>query len=610
MNRRERKAAASVARQASGVAGKLAALCDTGLGHLRAKRFLDAQLCCRQALEIDSGCAAALHLMSLLSLQAGQTELAAEWAARAVRQDPKLQYQVTLAIVLVFLRRFAEAFEAFDRATELKPDSVELWKSRGEILLALKRPSEALASFQRALALDSHHFQAAFNSGILLHDEGRLEEALSCFSLCDRLKPNHAPTLRSRARALSALMRFDEALADNLRAHALEPDDAINCNNIGGLLQSLHRDEEALPWLDKALSLKPDHVDALRNKAVWLRDHRRFDEAFAIYERLKVLDPGNARTAWNLSHLQLLTGDFESGWANREARWRVSGLSLARFAPPQPIWLGKQPIDGKTLLIHFDEGLGDTIQFARYVPLLAERGARVILVVPEALRALLSGLSGVAECLAMSSETLPAFDMYCPLSSLPLAFATTLATIPAATSYLPLPAASRVKIWDDRLGSRDRLRVGLVWSGNPKHKNDHNRSLPLHALSPLLNCDATFVSLQKDPRAEDRAVLRERPTIVDPSAQLTDFAETAALISCLDLVITVDTSVAHLAAALGSPSWILLPYTPDYRWLLDRDDSPWYPTVRLFRQTESRDYARVIDRVRSELTARIAAWPG
>jgi hypothetical protein len=197
--------------------------------------------------------------------------------------------------------------------------------------------------------------------------------------------------------------------------------------------------------------------------------------------------------------------------------------------------------------------------------------------------------------------------MYCPVSSLPLAFGTRLETIPSATPYLPAPAEARLQAWEDRLGPHDKLRVGLVWSGNPRHDNDHNRSIPLRMLTRILDVDATFVSLQKDPRPDDRATLLERTEIVDLTDRLTDFAETAALASRLDLVITVDTSIAHLAGALGRPTWVLLPYMPDYRWLLDRDDSPWYPTVRLFRQTATRDYASVLDSVRTELLATVSA---
>jgi hypothetical protein len=299
-------------------------------------------------------------------------------------------------------------------------------------------------------------------------------------------------------------------------------------------------------------------------------------------------------------------GDFEAGWPRREARWnsKLCPDIYPKFS--EPIWLGKEPVEGKTVLVHVDEGLGDTIQFVRYVPMLAARGARVILVVAKALHALLSGFPGASECL-MVADKLPPFDMHCPICSLPLAFGTRLDTIPSATSYLPTPPPERRKAWEGRLGPRNRLRIGLVWSGSPKHANDLNRSLSLQTLSCILDVEATFISLQKDPRPADKAVLEQRPDIVDLADHLADFAETAALVSCLDLVITVDTSVAHLAGALGCPTWILLPYVPDYRWMLDRDDSPWYSSVRLFRQSVTRDYQSVLHGVRGELLALIAS---
>jgi ADP-heptose:LPS heptosyltransferase len=272
------------------------------------------------------------------------------------------------------------------------------------------------------------------------------------------------------------------------------------------------------------------------------------------------------------------------------------------------MWLGDGPIEGKTILVFADEGLGDTIQFARYIPMLAARGARVMLWVDAPLLSLLSGLSGVFRLLK-SSDPLPDFDLHCPLCSLPLAFRTRLETIPPDV-YLPRPAEAQIQAWENRLqtslGPRIRPRVGLAWSGNPNHTDDHIRSVQLQKLLGLLDLDVAFVSLQKDPRPDDRAHL-EQTGIVDLTAHLTDFSETAALMSCLDLVITVDTSVAHLASALGRPTWILLPYTPDWRWLLGRDDSPWYASVRLFRQDERRDYAPVIERVREALQARLSA---
>jgi hypothetical protein len=278
---------------------------------------------------------------------------------------------------------------------------------------------------------------------------------------------------------------------------------------------------------------------------------------------------------------------------------------------PQPVWRGDVDIKGKTILVLEDEGLGDTIQFARYIPMLAARGARVILRVGDPLHPLLSGLPDVAECIPKSVPTIPAFDLHCPICSLPLAFGTRLDTIPAAIPYLPAPAESLVLAWEDRLenrlGPRKGLRVGLVWSGRRTHLNDHNRSIPLGALSRILDVGASFVSLQKDPRPADKAVLAQTG-IVDLTSHLTDFAETAALVSCLDLVISVDTSVVHLSGALGRPTWVMLPHAPDWRWLLDRDDSPWYPTVRLFRQTTSGNYEGVLDSVRAEL-ARLVEIP-
>jgi hypothetical protein len=329
----------------------------------------------------------------------------------------------------------------------------------------------------------------------------------------------------------------------------------------------------------------------------------RFAEAIAAYQRVLVLDPANAAAECDLAQLHLLTGDFEAGWAGREARWKLA-TTYPKFS--QPMWLGQEPVDGKTLLVYADEGMGDSIQFARYVPELTARGARVILVVEAPVVPLLSGFSDIAQCIAKPLGTPPAYDMHCPMCSLPFAFGTRLDSIPSATSYVPKPPEDRVRAWQERLGPRTKLRVGLIWSGNPLHGNDHNRSLPLGLLIPLLDTDATFVSLQRDPRPGDRVVLSERGDIRDFTADLTDFSETAALMSCLDLVITVDTGAAHLSAALGRPTWILLPYTPDYRWLLDREDSPWYPTVRLFRQTESREYESVLDRVRDELKTLIS----
>jgi tetratricopeptide (TPR) repeat protein len=609
MKPRERRAAAKRAKtgQNTSATAGIAPLHEAGLGHMRAGRHLDAQLCCQQVLALDPNHADTLHLMGLLSVHAGQYDHAVEWISRAIRQQPRPDYLSSLGETLQRQGRHEEALKVFDKAVQLGPDDAELWNNLGKILLTLGRPADALLSFEHVLRLNPRHWDAANQAALLLYPLQRFAEALAYFTLCDELQPNHFATLYMRALSLRGLKRFDESLADSRRAYALDPASAETCNNIGDALHSLGRCEEALEWFDRACELRPDFTVALSNKASSLAQLHRFEEAIATRLRLKRLDPDDAEADFRLAQLHLLTGNFEAGWAGREARWKVPGLPIIYPNFSQPMWLGDADVAGKTILIHFDEGLGDTIQFVRYVPMLAERGARVILVVEDALHPLMSGLSGVSQCLPRSAGSLPAFDLYCPICSLPLAFGTRLDTIPSGVSYLPAPAESRVRVWEDRLGPRNRLRVGLVWSGNPNHPDDHNRSIPLRTLSRILDVDATFVSLQKDPRPADKAALLERTGVVDLTAHLFDFTETAALVGCLDLVITVDTSMAHLAGALGCPTWILLPYRPDWRWLLDREDSPWYPTARLFRQTETREYGSVLDRVRAELLELISA---
>jgi tetratricopeptide (TPR) repeat protein len=611
MNRRDRRAASRLPQTKShgSSAPTSAALYEAGLRHLRAERYLDAQICCRQALAIESGHAGTLHLMGLLSLQAKQYDHAVEWFAAAIRQNPEPEYLLSLGTALRHLGRREEALKVIDKAVQLKPEDAGLWKDLGDVLVELERPADALLSYQQALKLKPKYWGAANECGILLHRLSRLEEALSLFDLCDLLLPNHAQTLHMRIVCLGGLRRFEEALTNTKRAQALDPANADLCNNVGAILQPLGRDEEALEWFDQALKLRPNFPEALHNKAASLTKIRRLGETFEIYGRLKAADPNDALAELGLAHLHMLTGNFEAGWAGREARWKVSSLSPRYAKLSQPLWLGKETLEGRTILIGADEGLGDTIQFARYVPMVAEGGARVVLAVQGPLHHLLSGLPGVSTCVPISaSTTLPAFDFHCPIMSLPLAFGTGLNTIPSPRSYLPRPAGTRIQSWEDRLGDHDRLRVGLAWSGNPRHGNDHYRSISLRALTSILDVDATFVSLQKDPRPADKVTMLERPDIVDLTAHLTDFTETAALITCLDLVITVDTSVAHLAGALGCRTWILLPYVPDYRWLLDRDDSPWYPTARLFRQTKTREYASVLDRLRVELLELVSTF--
>jgi tetratricopeptide (TPR) repeat protein len=601
---------------------------------MQAGRFLEAQVCCQQALTIDANHADTLRLLGLLSLQAEQYDAAVEWISRAIRRDPKPDFLTDLGNILLKQDRNTEAVDVFDKVVRLEPSDARAWRRLGDALVEADRAPEGVLCFQHALGLDPQNSDDAERCGLLLHTLGRAEEALPYFRLCDEMRPGIAQTMYLRGRCLVDLKRLDEGLPLCLQAYKLEQNNADICNILGVALQGLGHHERALWFLDKAIELRkdftgamnnkaislayfrrweevfslldlvlelsPENFKALLNKALYLASVRRFDKAFEIYERLETIAPGNPDVGWNLSLLFSLTGNLAKGFRAAEAKWNAQARPVyPSFAEPK--WSGEQSIEGKTVLIYAEEGLGDTLQLARYVPMVVALGAQIILAVGNPARRLLASLPGVSACLPLPLSGPTAFDFHCPISSLPRIFGTELNTIPAGLPYRDLLPKSRLKAWQDRVEPCRKIKVGLVWSGNPDHKNDHNRSISLDALSGLLEADATFFSLQKDPRPWDKAFLSKRSDIVDFTADFSDFIETGALISCLDLVITVDTSTAHLAAGLGKRTWIVLPYTPDPRWLLDRDDSPWYPTVRLFRQDESEDYASVLSRVKSEL---------
>jgi len=610
MSRRERRSTSEKDKLelSARAGGNVAAIHDALLGAMRDGRLLEAQAGCQRALEANPDDPELLHLMASICLNAKEFDHAVEWASRAIRRGAKPSYLATLGTSLLNLERRDEALQAFDKAVQLKPDDADLWRQMGDALIEAGRMGEALLCFQHAVDLNPADSDAAYKAGVLLQEEGRFDEALVYLDRSADAQPDHAPTFAMRGFVRSRLKRHEEAIDDYELAIRLDPEHAQACSNLGNALRDLGHLERALSWYDRSLALKPDIGNAT-NRALTLNELGRFYEARVAYQYALRMDPGRPTLVWNLSLFQLSLGDFEAGWRGREARWNVPGIAGSYPKLDTPMWIGEEPVEGKTVAVCQDEGVGDVIQFARYIPLLAARGARVILVVNQELCPLLSGLSGVSHCLPKKQGiVVPPFDFHIAFDSLPLPFGTRLDSIPLGKDYLPPPDAHRVQAWKDRLGPHERLRVGLVWSGNPRHMNDRNRSMALRVLTDLLDVDAMFVSLQKNPRREDAETLRERREIIDQTAELTDFAETAALVSCLDLVISVDTSVAHLAGALGRPTWILLPYVADWRWLIGREDSPWYPTVRLFRQSETKEYASVIERVRAELSAMVETW--
>jgi tetratricopeptide (TPR) repeat protein len=494
--------------------------------------------------------------------------------------------------------RLADAEACYRQVLAAQPDQADALHLLGVIAHQVRRHDIAVELIGQAIKRDEQHPVYYSNLGVVLKDQGKLDEAISAYQQAIRLKPDYAEAYSNLGDALWEQGKLDEAIAACRQAISFNPDMAEAHSNLGIALKGQGKLNEAVAACRQAIRIKPDFAKAHSNLGLALKDQGKLAEAIAACRQAIHFRPDFADAHWNESLLSLLTGDFERGWIKSEWRWKSPSSNLSRRDFSQPLWLGREAVDGKTMLLHSEQGLGDTIQFCRYAPLVAAQGARVVLEVQKPLGQLMSDLVGVSHCVS-KGEALPDFDLHCPLLSLPLAFGTRLDTVPSTTPYLRAPSGGRD--WEARLGPKDRPRIGLVWSGNPQHRDDGKRSIELNSLSPLFDIAATFVSLQKDVRARDEAALTERGNIIRLGQSLESFADTAAVISHLDLVISVDTSVAHLTGALGRPVWVLLPFVPDWRWLLDRDDSPWYPTARLFRQNDTRDWFSVVDRVRAAL---------
>jgi len=409
-----------------------------------------------------------------------------------------------------------------------------------------------------------------------------------------QLAPEAPSALGARAIVFARLKKWPQALADYERLLQLEPENAEALFGRATVLNELGRSMEALAAFDEGLQLQPRHAGAMHERALALAALGRYEEAIRGFEEAAEADPSITGADWNEGLFRLLLGDFEIGWRKYESRWQNSEFASQIQPLRKPRWTGGTDVAGKTILLHAEQGLGDVIQFCRYAPLLVDRGAQVIVAAHRPLKPLLKTLRGL-ERVICNGEPMPAFDLYSPLMSLPMAFGTQLETVPAHVPYLHADPA-RTAAWAARLGAPDRLRVGLAWCGDPRHKRDRERSIPLSLLEPLLASPAAFFCLSKFVREGDAERMRQGG-IQHYGEQLTDFTETAALASLMDLVISVDTSIAHLAGALGLPLWLLIPDPPDWRWLLEREDCPWYPTARLFRQARAGDWPTVIARV-------------
>jgi len=462
------------------------------------------------------------------------------------------------------------------------------------------RNAEALRLVGAVLRRAPRSAEVLSNYGLILASLARHEEALACFEDALANCVDHLCALKNRAALLKRLARNEQALAAYEAVLATKHDDVEALNECGGLHVRLGRPNAAVACYDKALAVAPRVAELHINKGSALVALNRFDQAMESFAAAVAIEPDQAEAHYKASLIHLRRGDFKSGWRDYEWRWRTE-RAPARQDTAAPLWLGEQPIRGKTILLLAEQGFGDTLNFVRYAPLVAALGATVILAVPSPLKTIAATIPGVAQVLE-EGETAPNVDFYCPLLSLPLALGTELATVPANIPYLR-PCEERLTKWCEKLPQNGRLRVGLCWAGSNVHLNDHNRSIPLERFAKILSVqNLDFISVQKEVSEPQAALLRQHH-VVQLGQEFNDFADTAAVLARLDLLISVDTSVAHVAGAMGKAVALLVPFAPDWRWLLDRTDSPWYPTMRLFRQSAIGDWGGPLERLRQELTA-------
>ncbi|MDD5298546.1 MAG: tetratricopeptide repeat protein [Rhodocyclaceae bacterium] len=524
-----------------------------------------------KAKTAPSAASQAVYDRGKASQQQGDLEGAISDFRRAIELDPenRLAYR-DLCLALVQQGDPVQARRVILRGLSVAPLFPDFHYYLGNLYSLDNDYEKAIASYQKALALKPDFAEVRFNLGILRRKSGEFERA-------------------------------EAGYRDALTIH---PDDAEVLNKLGETLDNLGKYPEAADCYRKSVALDPDNAVANYNLGAAAFREAAFEEALACLRKSVALNPALYKAKFSLGNLLLLLGQFEEAWDAYESRWQRDDFVARSFSRPR--WSGATGISGKTLLLHAEQGLGDTLQFVRYVDKLSALGARVILEVQEPLKTILQSYPGTSGVF-VKGEELPDFDFHCPLMSLPHAFRTDLSGIPAPARYLVAPA-ERVAHWSQRLGGQPTPHIGLVWSGNPAHGDDHNRSLPLSSLASLWqDGKRSFLCLQKEIREQDRGVLDASPWLIKLSPELMDFAETAAVIENLDLIITVDTSVAHLAGALGKPVWILLPFVPDWRWLLDRSDSPWYPSARLFRQRQPGNWESVIRNLDLALAAEFDA---
>ncbi|MGH9663569.1 MAG: tetratricopeptide repeat protein [Bryobacteraceae bacterium] len=572
---------------------------NLGVALSREGKFDQAIACYRQALRSNPSDAETWARLGRAQFGLGRFDAATEAFEQSIGQAPG-EADVHYELATVFRARgLAERAEQnYRRALELHPAFIQAHFELGNLLYASGRHAEAAACYGRTTGLQPGHAEAWYNLGVACTAQERLPEALKAYREALRWRPAYAEAHNNLGVLLQAYRRLDEAVREYREAIASAPGSVDARYNLGLLLQERGELDEAAETYEQLLERKPDHTESINNLGNVLLALGHPEEAMDAYWRALTIDPVFAEARWNIAVVQLLLGRYQQGWRGYEWRFRQKHYVPRPF--DRPLW-DRKPLNGRRILLHAEQGLGDTLQFIRYAPLVKALDGVVIVECQEPLVDLLATAPGIDERIARG-ETYPDYDCQAPLLSLPHLLGTTLATIPHEVPYLKADP-DRVERWGKAIkqhtGKAPSLRVGLTWSGNPDHKMNRFRSLDRDALRTLENIPGvTLFALQKGEAALAQAASLNMVSLESPSTNLCD---TAAIVANLDLIVSVDTSIAHLGGALGKPVWTLLAFAPDWRWLLDREDCPWYPSMRLFRQSRRGDWSGVMARVRAAL---------
>ncbi|HEX8523397.1 MAG TPA: tetratricopeptide repeat protein [Tepidisphaeraceae bacterium] len=556
----------------------------------------------RQALAQEPNQADGLHLLGVLLAQRSEFDAAVPLLKKAVAILPNIaEFHRHLADVYALTDRAAEALDGYRTAIRLDPRDVNALYGAARAAAATNQDGESANFLAAVVNLDPNNHSAWSDLGVVLTRQGNFSKAIEVLQRSLALNPNSGHALTAMSDALRQEGRIDQALEPARRGAESQPDNAWAQIAYGNVLQMLARFEEAAEYYKKAMVLEPNNFDAINNLALTLLKMGRPDEAMHWWERAAEKWPEDPNMKANRSLGLLTLGELERGFAEYESRFASQAFKGSLF-PEKPRWNGED-VGGKVVLLNSEQGVGDTIQFVRYVPMLAQRGARILIVCPPEVKELLKTIRGAERVLSRGDEE-PVFDLWFPMVSFPYVFKTTLDRVPADVPYLSADPA-RVARWRKRFAGESRLKVGIVWAGSPQHQNDRARSARLEDFAPLARIEGVrLYSLQK---GQPTAALKQVPFEVTPLGdELSDFSETAAAIEALDLTISVDTSVVHLAGALARPVWTLLAYGPDFRWMLNREDTPWYPTMRLLRQPKLHDWTGLMVRVEAELRSKAA----